>query len=405
METDRQPRLGDIILIQPLRFWVLTLFVTSIAVAVVIFASLGSYARKETVRGFLSPDNGIVKVHAPRNGVVGRLHVGEAQIVKKGAPLVTLLGERITGDGIAVDSSMLRVVKEQIDEIQHRRNFEIQNRDAQRKRLKAELAGLEAEQVAIAGQIQVQREMVTHLELNFDRIRSIAVQGYISNQDVITQEDKLLTNKQVLANLLQKMSASSANTAQTVLALQRLPLETAEQLSELASAEAELELKTIDLQSQRSITIEASVAGKVTALTAAVGSSVNTQLPLLTILPEGGTLEARLFVPTRAIGFVKIGQKVRLLYDAFDYRHFGSQRGTVTNISSSVFSPSEIQSNIRITEPAYRVTVQLRKQIVEAYGQTLPLQTGMLLRANIILENRSLLHWLLDPLFSIQGRT
>lgn len=405
LETHQQRLLGDVFLTHPLSFSGLTLFLAGIVIAVIVFVSLGSYARKETVTGFLSPDKGIVKVHAPRIGVVGQLHVREGEFVKQGAALVTLLGERITGSGIAVDSSMLNAVDAQLGEIEVRKTLENRRREAEETRLAAALSGLEAERNAIAGQIGVQRELLKILQTNYDRIRGMVKKGYISSDEYIAREENIFTNKQVLANLLQKHAANSAQTTQTTLALQRLPLESEGRLSELASAEADLVLKKIDLESRRSITITAQVAGEVTALQVTLGTSVNTLLPLLTILPEGGTLEAHLYVPTRAIGFLKIGQEVRLLYDAFDYRRFGVHIGAISDISSAVLSPAETQSDIRITESSYRVIVQLEKQLVVAYGQKFPLQSGMLLRADIILEKRSLFHWLIDPLVSLRGRT
>jgi membrane fusion protein len=159
------------------------------------------------------------------------------------------------------------------------------------------------------------------------------------------------------------------------------------------------------LEVRRSININAPISGKVTALRAIVGASVGTQLPLLTMLPAGGKLEAHLFVPTRAIGFAEIGQEVRLLYDAFDYRHFGVHVGTISQISSSVFSPAEVQAGLQLTEPTYRVTVKIARQQVAANGQQFTLQAGMSLRADIVLEKRTLINWLMDPLIRLRGRT
>ena len=61
---------------------------------------------------------------------------------------------------------------------------------------------------------------------------------------------------------------------------------------------------------------------------------------------KGEALEAHLFVPTRAIGFVEIGQEVRLQYDAFDYRTFGLQQGHVQEISATPLLPSDTNQQI-----------------------------------------------------------
>jgi membrane fusion protein len=51
------------------------------------------------------------------------------------------------------------------------------------------------------------------------------------------------------------------------------------------------------------------------------------------------------------------------------------------------------------------VTVQLQSQQFAAYGEHFPLQAGMTLRADIVLEERSLFEWLMDPLLALRGRT
>ncbi len=43
------------------------------------------------------------------------------------------------------------------------------------------------------------------------------------------------------------------------------------------------------------------------------------------------------------------------------------------------------------------------KQTVMAYGKETPLQAGMRVDADIVVENRRMIEWVLDPLFTITG--
>jgi membrane fusion protein len=95
---------------------------------------------------------------------------------------------------------------------------------------------------------------------------------------------------------------------------------------------------------------------------------------------------------------------VALRYQAFPYQRFGSYQGRVAEISRSIVLPNETALPSPIAEPAYRVTVTLDSQFVQAYGRNLSLQAGMLLDASIWLERRRLYEWLLDPLYSLRGR-
>jgi membrane fusion protein len=133
-----------------------------------------------------------------------------------------------------------------------------------------------------------------------------------------------------------------------------------------------------------------------------VGQSADPQRLQLEIIPEDAVLQAQLFVPARAIGFVQPGQTVRILYDAFPYQHFGTYSGHVAKISQTILTNADAAGPIPLKEPAYRVTAVLERADVDAYGKKLLLQPDMLLKADIILEKRSLLSWLISPITSVR---
>jgi membrane fusion protein len=116
-------------------------------------------------------------------------------------------------------------------------------------------------------------------------------------------------------------------------------------------------------------------------------------------------LQAELFIPARAIGFVEVGQRVRILYDAFPYQHFGTYQGRIQKMSQTILMGTDVTIPVTLSEPAYRATVILERPDVDAYGKKVPLQPDMLLKADIILERRTLVDWILNPLLSarIQG--
>ena len=55
-------------------------------------------------------------------------------------------------------------------------------------------------------------------------------------------------------------------------------------------------------------------------------------------------------------------------------------------------------------EALYRVRVALLSSSQTAYGRDWPLSPGMRLTADLVLEDRSFLAWLLDPLLAAQKR-
>ena len=186
--------------------------------------------------------------------------------------------------------------------------------------------------------------------------------------------------------------------------MQRLPTEHQQQLSLLESEHSRLEQQQLELQGRQQLLLSAPVAGRVTNLIAEPGKTIAAQQPLLTILPSGTALEAVLLVPTRAFGFVQPGQRTRLRFEAFPYQRFGIYEGEVTQTGQAILLPNELDIPVPIQEPVYRVAVALESQEIRAYGSSVPLQSGMLLSADIVLEQRSLLSWLLEPISSLRGR-
>ena len=120
---------------------------------------------------------------------------------------------------------------------------------------------------------------------------------------------------------------------------------------------------------------------------------------------------ANLYVPSKAIGFVKAKDKVILRYQAYPYQKFGHAEGEIVSVARTALGKQELaglgtifSEMALLNEPAYLVKVKLAKQTVKAYGEEKPLQIGMILEADILHERKKLYEWVLDPLYSISGK-
>ena len=165
---------------------------------------------------------------------------------------------------------------------------------------------------------------------------------------------------------------------------------------------AATEQRIAEIKGRGAYVIRAPIAGRVSTLQATPGQSAEPQRLQLEIIPTEAVLRAELFVPARAVGFVKTGQAVRILYDAFPYQHFGTYRGEVVKVSQTLLTSADAGGPIKLNEPAYRVTTALERPDIDAYGKKVVLQPDMLLKADIILERRSLMSWLISPLLSVR---
>jgi membrane fusion protein len=168
--------------------------------------------------------------------------------------------------------------------------------------------------------------------------------------------------------------------------------------NELSAAEQRM----AEIKGRGAYVIRAPSSGRVSTLQATAGQNADPQRLQLEIIPEDSVLQAELFLPARAVGFVETGQAVRILYDAFPYQHFGAYRGRVVKVSQTILTSSDAAGPIKLNEPAYRVTAVLERPDIDAYGKRVALQPDMLLKADIILEKRSLVSWLTTPLRSVR---
>jgi membrane fusion protein len=397
--------LGEVVIAQPVSIRILVFFATFMFLCISLFIASATYARKETVTGYISPAHGIVRVNANQPGVVSALLVKEGDEVEVGTPLLKIEAARINDNGIQVNPEMIRSVEAQLNELDHLEKLSISRNGQQAQQLQAQLAGLEDEEAALRDRLMAQERLVEMTSSNLDRLRRLAGQGYVSSQDLAAKHEALLSAEQLLSALNQELASIRSSRRQTSVAIKQLPLGLEERQSELRNRRSDLELRRLQLTQQGPMTIVAPVAGIVSAASVVVGDSISDQQNLLTLLPAGSALEAHLYVPTRAIGFVAKGQEVRILYDAFDYRRYGAQKGKVHEISSAILPASETFRRVQRNEPSYKVRVVLSDQVFRLEREELKLQPGMTLRADIILEHRTLLSWLANPVLALRGRT
>ena len=144
-----------------------------------------------------------------------------------------------------------------------------------------------------------------------------------------------------------------------------------------------------EVEALQSMVLKSPVDGIVTSKRFNVGNTIKTEQDLLTILPNDSTLVAELYVPSRAIGFVKKGQRVMIEFDTYPSAKYGFFFGVVDSITGSLVD------NIQSTEntQSYLVRVKLEESNIIHKGEILVLTPGMNVSSNIILEKQKIWQW------------
>jgi len=401
----RKDRLyGDVILLQPLSMTLLVGATALICIMVLTILFWGTYARKETVHGYIIPDKGIVKTYTPQTGTVAKVHVKDGEIVREGQTLITIISERSLQGGSDIDSLLLKEYKSTQMHLEDRIKGEKNLLTSEKERLTTRIEGLGKELEQIEHSLKAQEHRISMLESRVSGAEKLLKNNNISQMEYQKLYEELLVLRQQLQDLLRAKAAAKNNLMQAQSELVQLPIKSQASIHEIENNISQIKQHYAEVEGRRGLEIRSPINGRITALQAREGLWQTTNTPLLAIIPDNAELQVELLVPSRAIGFISEGQIVRVRYDAFPFRRFGIYEGTVKVISKHILLPQELPIPLELKEPVYQVTVQLGKQYVNAYGKTFPLQAGMSLEADIILDKQSLFEWIFEPLFSLKGR-
>jgi membrane fusion protein len=391
---------GHVALLQPPSTKLLTWLIAAAIALILLFVWFAQYARKETVAGYLVPSAGTAKIFVPQKGFVKQLHVREGEDVEEGQPLLTISTEQIATGGEDVNNTILDALTLQRDFIKRQITAEERRGTTERDRLNALIQGIGAEISHLESQTALQTERLKLSEGFVASAMQLTAKGAMTDLEFKRREQAVLEQKQNLSALHQQTAARRNQLTETRYTLEQLPVVLEDKLQSLRNDLSAVEQRIAEVNGWRAYVIRAPTAGRVATLQATEGQAADPRHLQLEIVPRDSSLQAELFFPTRAFGFVHPGQEIRILYDAFPYQKFGTYRGSIIKVSRTILTGNDTVGPISLKEPAYRVTAALERPDIDAYGQRIPLQPQMLLRADVILERRSLMSWLLDPLLS-----
>jgi membrane fusion protein len=391
---------GEVVSLQPPSSTILGWALAGVVVFILCFLSIAQYARKETVTGYLTPTSGTARIFVPQQGFIKELHIKEGEKVAEGDPLLTVITSQISANGNDVNATVLAVLAQQRDVVERQIAAEERRTASEHDRLASTVKGIEGETAQLEDQRNIQNERLKLSESFVSTAATLSARGALPAIELKRREQAALEQQQNLAGIDQQITARRTQLTDARHALEQLPTIAAERMRVLRGDLSSIEQRIAEVNGRRAYVIKAPTSGRVSTLQATVGQIADPRHMQLEIIPLDSTLQAQLFFPTRAFGFVRPGQQVRILYDAFPYQKFGTYRGSVAKVSRTILTGNENTGPIALKEPAYRVTVTLARPDIDAYGLKMPLQPDMLLKADVILEQRSLMNWLLDPVLS-----
>lgn len=377
-------------------FSAMLLFMVTI---VIWFLATSSYSRKEAVFGWLAPKDGLIRINVSQGGLVEQVLFQQGDIVEKGKPLFIISEEKKLISGTGSSDDILAKLSLEKAEIELQIQLESDSSAFAIKNATLLLTQLRIEKIEVKKQIEQQKERLILQNEMFNKYQRLHDDELaVSFLELQSEKESYLSQKQALAAQKQRLVILEREIINTAAILTDRPLSSQQAKSELKRRLIDISNRQTQAETLGSHAILSPISGSIATLEVQAGNTVYPQQLLASLLPEDADLFAEVYIPSRAIGFIKPKQEVRVMYAAFPHQRFGAANGIVLEVSNTVLRPEEIPTSIGLEEPAYKARIQLQQQSMQGFGEIMPLRPGMALQAEIILEKRSFLQWILEPL-------
>lgn len=217
------------------------------------------------------------------------------------------------------------------------------------------------------------------------------------NRELVEKEQDLKT--QVAS--VQSLNTAIAQSEKRILSLRsqyrsQLENERINTLAQLNKSGQELEKSNVKAGQ---LEIRAPNSGVVKDMaTTTRGSVVAAGALLMNMVPKEEPLQAEMLLKNEDVGFITLGQPVKLKVAAYPFQKYGLLDGKVSLVSADSADPKLQQQGQPLTL-TYRAIVKLDSTSLKsaATGERLTLNPGMLVTAEIHQGRRSVLEYLLSP--------
>jgi HlyD family secretion protein len=246
-------------------------------------------------------------------------------------------------------------------------------------------------------------------EIAFEKLARDGFAGRLLVSDKVRER---IEREQDLRSQESLIAAARATIAQSNARLLQIEADYRRQLrAELAEAAPQAERLREELAKQAHrralLELRAPQAGVVKDLaTHTPGTVVAPGTILMTLVPDGETLRAEVWVSNDDAGFVRNGQKTQLKLAAFPFQKYGMMKGSVLQVSADATeapNPNTRSGGLTgrdrpVGALAFRALIELDNQVFESDGRRNALLPGMQVTAEVNLGARTILEYLVSPL-------
>lgn len=403
VEAAQSDWLGEIALKPATSSWLFPAASVLVVVLLVALLTFGSYQHRSRVQGELVPAQGLIALHAPMDGLVEALYVEEGDRVHVGQVLGVISSTRGDPAGGNTAQALLEKIQARRESQHAAFTSRLELLEAERQRLIERRRQRKTIAETIERELTLRHRQLDLLEDISGRVATLGSSGLASTVQVREAEGRSLAQRAEIETLRRQLTEGVGEIAQIDQELSDFDARVRAEHAARDLEESVLSQEEIALGADARSAIRAPVDGVVSTRLISPGQSVEASKPLLVLMPADDELEAHLLIPSRSIGSVKVGDSVRLRYQAFPYQHFGHREGEVRRVSRNALTPATLPSHMRPENTGdtwYRIVVGLSGQFIVVDGVDEPLLPGMAVEADVFGERRRLIRWLFAPLIT-----
>lgn len=419
-----------------------------LAIVVTLLAGLlwATVARMDVLvsaPGSLVPEGDLRRVYAPIDGELVEIYVSEGAPVQSGDIVARIKARGAIDAASNLAEAKLRlaeteleyqsfpaeraVMQQRAQALQQRYDFLSQDyerrvEDGLFRLAEAQRARLVEARSAVDGARRAEEAAQAELE-QFERLFQTAGGGGISRQQVEQKRNAALDARDRTRTAQARLSALEFELNNTL-------AQADEELANVAQqrAEAKIELDSLLAQMERDearvelryrralaaartaedlsfdnfddnnfLKIYSPVSGTVTNVPRSqAGDKITASEPMLSVAPQDARKILNVRINERDRGFVAVGQPVKIKFNAFPYQNYGLINGRLDYISPSVVTDPSGGA------PSYTGKVQIARDSIDTDSGPIGLRYGMNAAAEIVVRERRLIDFLLDPLRRFQ---
>jgi HlyD family secretion protein len=418
------------------------LLILSFVLAALVWSFFGRADVIVTATGVLSPDEEVRRVYTPIGGELVEIFVTEGVPVSKGDVLARLNArDAIQAAAKALEAELtLTEVKQEYEQFPARRKLMERRTDAmlqqistaERLQEKRVTEGLEKLAQAQRSRLEegrgnlekagISRDAAKREWEKFKRLFARPGGGGVSKNKVEEKRDMYRASEtdyrlaeaklgELEFQLSQEYEESRADLESSDQKLAELRIEYEKALNEIEQEthKAELKYRSAQLAADMASRIKfenideenflgilAPVSGVVTRVAfTQPGDKIPANTPLVSIAPKGARTVLKLDINERDRGFLREGLPVKMKFSAFPYQRYGFISGTLEYISPSTQGATGPDAAV------YKGNVSLDKDYISVGDSTYPLRFGMVATAEIAVQKRRIIDFILDPLRQI----